>query len=63
MHHYFLLFSSASGFGADCWFCLKSPKVEKHLVVSIGEEVRGVPKDWALRAVFLSIQTFITRFM
>jgi len=27
------------GFGADCWFCLKSPKVEKHLVVSIGEEV------------------------
>jgi len=24
---------------ADCWFCLSSPKVEKHLVVSIGEEV------------------------
>jgi hypothetical protein len=22
----------------DCWFCLASPKVEKHLVVSIGEE-------------------------
>jgi hypothetical protein len=24
---------------ADCWFCLSSPKVEKHLVVSIGDEV------------------------
>ena len=23
----------------DCWFCLSSPKVEKHLVVSIGDEV------------------------
>jgi diadenosine tetraphosphate (Ap4A) HIT family hydrolase len=23
----------------NCWFCLSSPKVEKHLVVSIGEEV------------------------
>ncbi|KAL6080579.1 CWF19 like cell cycle control factor 1 [Balamuthia mandrillaris] len=25
--------------GSDCWFCLKSPKVEKHLVVSVGETV------------------------
>jgi len=22
-----------------CWFCLGSPEVEKHLVVSVGEEV------------------------
>ncbi|XKL66608.1 hypothetical protein PGB90_010028 [Kerria lacca] len=23
----------------DCWFCLASPKFEKHLVISVGEEV------------------------
>lgn len=27
------------GFGDNCWFCLKSPQVEKHLVVSVGTEV------------------------
>eukprot|EP00743_Colponemidia_sp_Colp-15_P006571 GILK01007080.1.p1 GENE.GILK01007080.1~~GILK01007080.1.p1 ORF type:complete len:636 (-),score=121.89 GILK01007080.1:14-1921(-) len=24
---------------ADCWFCLSNPKVEKHLIVSIGENI------------------------
>ena len=23
-----------------CWFCLSSPEVEKHLVVSVGEHVK-----------------------
>ncbi len=30
----------SSGFGDSCWFCLKSPQVEKHLVVSVGNEVQ-----------------------
>lgn len=27
------------GFSGDCWFCLSSPKVEKHLVTSVGQKV------------------------
>ncbi|XP_054826516.1 CWF19-like protein 1 isoform X5 [Eublepharis macularius] len=30
---------------AACWFCLASPEVEKHLVVSIGTHVVPVPQD------------------
>ncbi|XP_078240786.1 CWF19-like protein 1 isoform X2 [Pogona vitticeps] len=30
---------------ASCWFCLASPEVEKHLVVSIGTHVVPVPED------------------
>ena len=26
----------------SCWFCLGSPQVEKHLVVSVGDDVSGV---------------------
>lgn len=40
-----------------CWFCLGSPEVEKHLVVTIGEHVRSrlicqaphnMEKDWGV---------------
>lgn len=32
---------SQQGPPSACWFCLASPEVEKHLVVSIGESVSG----------------------
>lgn len=37
----------------ECWFCLSSPQVEKHLVVAIGMEMylalaKGAWKAWSL---------------
>ena len=28
----------AASAAAACWFCLASPEVEKHLIVSVGDE-------------------------
>jgi len=28
---------------SPCWFCLSSPDVDKHLIISIGEHVSSVP--------------------
>jgi hypothetical protein len=38
------------GFGDNCWFCLKSPQVEKHLVVSVGTEVARTKSHTRARA-------------
>lgn len=35
---YFFLFRSAALTG-PCWFCLGSPQVEKHLIISVGLQV------------------------
>lgn len=37
-HHHGDRAGAHSGPPPDCWFCLASPSVEKHLVVAIGEE-------------------------
>lgn len=34
---YLLIIAQPTG---PCWFCLASPEVEKHLVISIGTHVR-----------------------
>lgn len=36
-----------------CWFCLASPEVEKHLVISIGTHVRKQPCFFVLVVMFL----------
>ena len=33
------LLSSSAPLKGSCWFCLGSPQVEKHLVVSVGDDV------------------------
>ena len=33
--------SSSAPLKGSCWFCLGSPQVEKHLVVSVGDDVSG----------------------
>ena len=32
------MIGSAAAAAAACWFCLASPEVEKHLIVSVGDE-------------------------
>ena len=35
-----ICFLTPAALSGPCWFCLGSPQVEKHLVISVGLQVR-----------------------
>ena len=40
-----------------CWFCLGSPEVEKHLVVSVGDDVSTLLSiDWITCLDYVSVK-------